>query len=64
MREQTEAILVKPRTAAAMLDCSVSKVYELIKRGVLTEVPFDSDKRLDAAQVRRLAATGVRKDNS
>jgi hypothetical protein len=52
---------VKPRTAARLLDCSLTTIYVLIKNGDLEVVPFQSDMRVLMDGVRRLAKTGIAK---
>lgn len=54
-----ELLAVKPTTAARLLDVSRSKVYELIKAGVLKTVPFGADQRIPMTELRRVAAEGV-----
>jgi excisionase family DNA binding protein len=56
-----EPMAVKPRTAAILLDCSLTTIYELIKRGELRTVPFQSDHRILMEDVRRVAKDGVSK---
>jgi hypothetical protein len=59
---EVEVLAVKPVTAGRMLDCSTTKVYDLIRRGVLKTIPFDADQRIPVQQVRDLAARGVQRE--
>ena len=57
---QTETTLkplaVRPSTASKMLDCSVTKVYDLIKQGKLRTVPFGADQRIPLSELEGLLA--------
>lgn len=53
--------LYRPNEAAAALGLSRAKIYDLMKRGQLAFVVIDSDRRIPASEVRRLAAEGVPK---
>jgi excisionase family DNA binding protein len=64
MEDALKPMLVKPTTAAKLLGCGVTKVYELIKRGELKTVPFETDQRIPYSEIERLAASGVRKPRS
>lgn len=50
-----EPLAVRPRTAAKMLDCGQTKIYELIKLGKLETIRLDSDQRITIASIKRLA---------
>ena len=47
--EQTEKVLLKPRTVAAMADLSLSTIYKLISQGALESVSFGRAVRDPAA---------------
>jgi hypothetical protein len=59
---KVEVLAVKPVTAGRMLDCSTTKVYDLIRRGILKTIPFDADQRIPIVQIRELAAKGVQRE--
>ena len=54
--EDIEPVLAKPATAARMLDCGLTKIYELIKQGVLETTDVTGDKRITVASIKRLAS--------
>ena len=51
--------LYSPNSAAAVLDCSRSKIYDLMKQGTLPFVLIGSDRRITAEAVNRVAAEGA-----
>ncbi|UVJ45065.1 helix-turn-helix domain-containing protein [Pseudomonas sp. LS1212] len=51
--------LFSPNNAADVLDLSRSKVYDLMKRGLLHYVMVDSDRRIPLSEIERIAAEGV-----
>ena len=56
--KEPRRLLVKPVEAAAMLSCSKSKIYELIKSGAIPSVTLADGKmlRIPLAALMRLAA--------
>lgn len=53
--------LFSPNSAARALDMSRSKVYDLMKRGLLHYVVIESDRRIPASEIARIAAEGIPK---
>lgn len=51
--------LFSPNSAARALDVSRSKVYDLMKRGLLHYVIIESDRRIPASEIARIAAEGI-----
>lgn len=51
--------LFSPNSAARALDMSRSKVYDLMKRGLLHYVVIESDRRIPASEIARIAAEGI-----
>ena len=49
-----EPLVVKPTTAARLLDTSRTQVYELLKRGELEAIRFDADRRITMESIKRL----------
>ncbi|MWV11160.1 helix-turn-helix domain-containing protein [Pseudomonas sp. R-28-1W-6] len=54
-----EQHLFSPNSAARALDVSRSKVYDLMKRGLLHYVVIESDRRIPASEIARIAAEGI-----
>lgn len=48
-----------PNNAADVLDLSRSKVYDLMRRGLLHYVIIESDRRIPASEIERIAAEGI-----
>ena len=51
--------LYSPNNAAKALDISRSKLYGMMKTGALRYVLIDSDRRIPADEIRRLANEGT-----
>lgn len=51
--------LYSPNSFAQAADLSRSKVYDLMKRGLIRYVMVDSDRRIPASELERIAAEGV-----
>lgn len=51
-----DQVAVKPERAAAMLDISRAKLYELLGRGELPSFMIDSSRRILVADVHKYAA--------
>lgn len=51
--------LYSPNNAAKELDLSRSKVYDLMSRGLLGYVLIDSERRIPASEIHRIATEGV-----
>lgn len=51
--------LFSPNSAARALDLSRSKVYDLMRRGLLNYVIIESDRRIPASEIARIAAEGI-----
>jgi hypothetical protein len=50
-----EPLAVRPRTAGRLLDCGVSKVYQLLKEGKLERVQgVDADTRITVRSIKKL----------
>lgn len=58
---ENKQVLFTPDNAARALDISRSKVYELMKSGVLRFVHIGADRRIPAEEIERIAAEGTRK---
>jgi excisionase family DNA binding protein len=58
LQPKVQKIFVKPREAAVLLDCSVSKTYELIASGAIPSVRLEGDRmiRIPLAALMKLAA--------
>jgi uncharacterized protein YlxP (DUF503 family) len=54
---EVEPVLVKPRTAFAMIEVSTTTGYDLMKKGVLDIVFVNGDRRVTVESVKRLAAS-------
>ncbi len=52
-------VLYSPNSAAYALEVSRSKVYDLMKRGLLKFVLIDSDRRIPAEEIERIAREGL-----
>lgn len=51
--------LYSPNRAALVLELSRSKVYDLMKTGKLRFVLIDSDRRIPASEIDRIAREGT-----
>ena len=47
--------LYSPNSAARALDVSRSKIYDLMKTGLLRYVTIDSDRKIPASEIDRLS---------
>jgi excisionase family DNA binding protein len=58
LQPKVQKIFVKPREVAVLLDCSVSKVYELIASGAIPSVRLENDRmiRVPLAALTKMAA--------
>ena len=50
--EDTEKLLLRPRTVAAMLEISLSQAYKLMGQGVLKSVHLGASVRVPARSLR------------
>jgi len=57
-QDTVEALAVKPKTVARLLDIGTTTVYQLIRDGQLRTVPFGADQRVLMEDVKRLAQEG------
>jgi hypothetical protein len=53
-----EPLAVKQKTAAALLECGLTKVWELVCAGKLEVIYIGKDKRIKVESLRRLIAEG------
>ena len=53
-----EPLVVKPTTAARMIDCGGTKIWELCKQGVLDTIQVGADKRVTVESIKRYVAKG------
>ena len=51
-----DQVAVKPERAAAMLDISRAKLYQLLTRGELPSFYIDNSRRILVADIRKYAA--------
>ena len=56
---QKSKLCYTPNHAADVLDLSRSKIYDLMRRGLLQYVMVDSDSRIPASEIERIAAEGI-----
>jgi excisionase family DNA binding protein len=56
---QNSKLCYTPNNAANALDLSRSKIYDLMRRGLLRYVVVDSDRRIPASEIARIAAEGI-----
>jgi excisionase family DNA binding protein len=56
-----EPIAVRKPVAARLLDCGLTKVYELIRAGKLATCKVGTDDRVLVASIKQFAATGGEK---
>lgn len=56
---QKSKLCYTPNNAADVLDLSRSKIYDLMRRDLLHYVVIDSDRRIPASEIERVAAEGV-----
>ena len=56
MTNEPEPIAVRRRTAARMLDCGETKIYELQKAGELETIKIGADDRIVVASIYRYVA--------
>jgi len=56
---QKSKLCYTPNHAADVLDLSRSKIYDLMRRGLLQYVMVDSDRRIPASEIERIAAEGI-----
>lgn len=54
-----DKLLYSPNNAAHALDVSRSTIYELMKAGLIAFVAFSNERRIPAAEVKRLAVEGI-----
>lgn len=54
-----DKVLYSPTNAAHALDISRTAVYELMKHGLLSFVPYGADRRIPAEEIKRLAKDGI-----
>lgn len=54
-----DKLLYSPNNAANALDVSRSTIYELMKAGLVRFVAFSNERRIPAAEVKRLAEEGI-----
>jgi excisionase family DNA binding protein len=61
LQPKVQKIFVKPGTVALMLDCSRSKVYELIASGAIPSVRLENDRmiRVPLAALTRMATEAL-----
>ena len=52
--------LVRPATAAKMLDCGVTSIYVLMKAGKLRWVNFLDGRRIPVEEITRVATEGIK----
>jgi excisionase family DNA binding protein len=50
-----EPVAVRPKTAAAMLDCSETTIWKLCKEGKLRVTKVGADNRVTVDSIRRFA---------
>ena len=53
-------VLVRPATAARLLDCGVTSVYELMKSGRLRWVNFLDGRRIPFTEIERVKRDGLK----
>lgn len=53
--QTSDQLLFSPNSAARVLDVSRTKIYELMRDGKLRFVLVGADRRIPAAELRRLA---------
>ena len=53
-----EPVAVKRSTAAKMLDCGATTIYELCRQGKLKTVKVGADDRVTVASIKEFAARG------
>ena len=56
-----EPVAVKRATAARLLDCGATKVWELCKAGKLQTIKIGADERVLVSSIRAFAASGGEK---
>ncbi len=61
-RGQTMALAVSRRQASRLLGCRPATVADLVRRGLLREVPWGEGRRIPLEAVEELARTGWRLD--
>lgn len=54
-----EKVLYSPSNAAHALDVSRTTIYELMKHGLISFVPYGADRRIPAEEIKRLATEGI-----
>jgi excisionase family DNA binding protein len=57
---QSKSLLLRIPETAALLGLSRTKVYELIRAGILPTVPWAGDKRVSRVALERLVANGMK----
>jgi excisionase family DNA binding protein len=59
MNQNTEQLLFSPNSAARALDISRTKMYGLMRDGIVRFVLIGADRRIPASELHRLAAEGI-----